>query len=102
VPRVVGCRLTGTLRAGVTATDLVLTLTQTLRSRGVVGKVVEYHGPGVAALTVQDRATVANMTPEAGATMSYFPIDAATVAYLRATGRSAEHAALVEAYAQAQ
>jgi aconitate hydratase len=102
LPQVAGCRLTGALRAGVTATDLVLTLTQKLREFGVVGKVVEYFGPGVPALSVQDRATVANMTPEAGATMSYFPIDAATVQYLRATGRPAEHADLVEAYAKTQ
>jgi aconitate hydratase len=102
VPEVLGCRLTGALRAGVTATDLVLTLTRELRSRGVVGKVVEYFGPGLSALTLPDRATVANMTPEAGATMSYFPIDAETIRYLRATGRSAGHLALVEAYARLQ
>jgi aconitate hydratase len=102
LPEVVGCRLTGALRPGVTATDLVLTLTQKLRAHGVVGKVIEYSGAGVTALTVPDRATVANMTPEAGATMSYFPVDGLTLDYLRATGRTAEHVALVEAYAKAQ
>jgi aconitate hydratase len=102
VPRVVGCELTGALRAGVTATDLVLTLTRKLREIGVVGSVIEYLGPGVTALSAQDRATVANMAPEAGATMCFFPIDAATIQYLRATGRPQEHVALVEAYARAQ
>src|SRR5688572_10139555 len=99
---VIGCRLTGRLAPGVTATDLVLTMTERLRAHGVVGKLVEYVGPGLASLTLQDRATVANMTPEAGATMSYFPIDAATLRYLEATGRSPEHVELVEAYAKAQ
>ena len=102
VPEVVGCRLTGSLRAGVTATDLVLTLTQRWREYGVVGKVIEYFGPGLAALTLQDRATVANMTPEAGATMSYFPVDRETLRYLEATGRDHARIELVEAYAKAQ
>lgn len=102
VPQVVGCLLTGKLRPGVTATDLVLTLTQILREREVVGKLIEYCGPGLAALTLQDRATVANMTPEAGATMSYFPIDRETLRYLESTGRQRAHVALVEAYARAQ
>ena len=102
IPEVVGCRVSGRLSPGVTATDLVLTMTATLRRHGVVGKFVEYFGPGLAALAAADRATVANMTPEAGATMSYFPIDAETLRYLSATGRDAEHVALVEAYARAQ
>ena len=102
LPEVIGCRLTGKLLPGVTATDLVLTLTEKLRAHGVVGKVIEYLGPGVQALTVQDRSTVANMTPEAGATMSYFPIDQATVNYLASTGRPGDHLALVETYAKAQ
>ena len=102
LPGVIGCRLSGALRPGVNATDLVLTLTRKLRERGVVGQVMEYFGPGVSSLRAQDRATVANMTPEAGATMSYFPIDRATVDYLRQTGRAPDHVALVEAYAKAQ
>jgi len=102
IPQVIGCRLSGRLDAGVTATDLALTITQTLRKHDVVGKIIEYFGPGLAALALADRATVANMTPEAGATMSYFPIDAETLRYLRATGRDAAHVALVEAYAGAQ
>ncbi|MCE9639635.1 MAG: aconitate hydratase AcnA, partial [Betaproteobacteria bacterium] len=102
IPQVVGCRLGGRLNPGVTATDLVLTITQMLRKHDVVGKFIEYFGPGLRALALADRATVANMTPEAGATMSYFPIDAETLRYLRATGRDAAHVALVEAYAKAQ
>ena len=102
IPKVVGCRLTGELQPGVTATDLVLTLTGTLRAHHVVGKFIEYWGPGLAKLTLQDRATLANMTPEAGATMSYFPIDGETLRYLKATGREPGHVALVEAYAKAQ
>lgn len=102
IPQVVGCRLSGQLNPGVTATDLVLTITQMLRKHDVVGKFIEYFGPGLSALALADRATVANMTPEAGATMSYFPIDAETLRYLRATGRDAAHVALVEAYAKAQ
>ena len=102
IPQVIGCRLSGRLNAGVTATDLVLTITQMLRKHDVVGKIIEYFGPGLAALALADRATVANMTPEAGATMSYFPIDAETLRYLRATGRDGAQVALVEAYAKAQ
>ena len=102
LPEVVGCRLSGKLNRGVTATDLVLTLTQRLREQNVVGKFIEYFGPGLTALSLTDRATVANMTPEAGATMSYFPIDAETICFLHATGRGAAHAELVEAYARAQ
>src|SRR5438105_5511166 len=98
VPQVVGFRLSGALREGATATDLVLTVTQILRATGVVGKFVEYLGPGLAGLTVADRATIANMSPEYGATCGFFPVDGATLDYLRLTGRSAERVALVEAY----
>ena len=102
IPEVIGCRLSGRLNVGLTATDLVLTMTETLRRHDVVGKFIEYFGPGLDALALADRATVANMTPEAGATMSYFPIDEETLRYLRATGRNKAHVALVEAYAHAQ
>ncbi len=102
LPRVVGVHVTGALRPGVTATDLVLHLTRTFRDHGVVDKFVEFHGPGLAALSVGDRATVANMAPEYGSTCSYFPIDAHTLAYLATTGRSAAHIERVEAYARAQ
>jgi len=98
VPQVVGFRLTGALRDGATATDLVLTVTQILRATGVVGKFVEYFGPGLASLTVADRATLGNMSPEYGATCGFFPVDELTIDYLRLTGRSAERVALVEAY----
>ena len=101
-PDVVGVHLTGALREGVTATDLALTLTQLLRKAKVVGKFVEFHGPGAAALPVVDRATIANMAPEYGATMGFFPIDAECVNYLRATGRDEKHLALYEAYYRAQ
>jgi aconitate hydratase len=90
-PDVVGVHLTGSLREGVTATDLALTVTEMLRKAKVVGKFVEFFGPGAAALPVVDRATIANMAPEYGATMGFFPIDAECVNYLRATGRSEEH-----------
>ena len=99
---VVGCKLHGKLRAGCTATDLVLTITQLLRRKGVVGKFVEYYGPGLSALSLADRATVANMAPEYGATMGFFPVDGETLAYLRVTGRPAEAIALVEAYTKEQ
>ena len=102
VPQVVGCRLTGKLRPNITATDLVLTLTSLFRAHGVVGKFVEFCGPGLDTLPVFDRATVANMAPEYGATVGYFPIDHHTIAYLRQTGRSQEHCKLVEEYARAQ
>ncbi|TAK74097.1 MAG: aconitate hydratase AcnA, partial [Gammaproteobacteria bacterium] len=102
IPEVVGVRLKGKLREGVTATDLVLTLTQLLRKKGVVGKFVEYFGPGLADLPVADRATIANMAPEYGATCGFFPIDQATLDYLRLTGRDEQTIALVEAYAKAQ
>jgi len=101
-PDVVGVHLSGTLREGVTATDLALTITQMLRKAKVVGKFVEFHGPGTAALPVVDRATIANMAPEYGATMGFFPIDEECVAYLRATGRSDEHCRIYEKYYRAQ
>jgi aconitate hydratase A / 2-methylisocitrate dehydratase len=98
VPQVVGFRLTGSLPEGATATDLVLTVTEILRKTGVVGKFVEYFGPGLAALSVADRATIGNMSPEYGATCGFFPVDEATLQYLRLTGRPDERVALVEAY----
>src|SRR5208282_3305600 len=101
-PDVVGVHLTGSLREGVTATDLALTITQILRKAKVVGKFVEFYGPGAAALPVVDRATIGNMAPEYGATMGLFPIDAECSGYLLATGRSPEHVALYEAYYRAQ
>jgi aconitate hydratase A / 2-methylisocitrate dehydratase len=101
-PDVVGVHLTGALREGVTATDLALTVTQMLRKAKVVGKFVEFYGPGAAALPVVDRATIANMAPEYGATMGFFPIDAECVNYLRATGRSEEHCRIYENYYHAQ
>ncbi len=101
-PEVVGVRLSGRLPEGATATDLVLTVTQLLRAVGVVGKFVEFFGPGLDALALPDRATVANMAPEYGATAALFPIDDETLAYLRLTGRPARQVALVEAYARAQ
>jgi aconitate hydratase len=102
VPQVVGFKLTGKLREGATATDLVLTATQALRKLGVVGKFVEFYGPGVAELPLADRATISNMAPEYGATCGIFPVDAETLRYLRLTGRSEEQIALVEAYYKEQ
>jgi aconitate hydratase len=102
VPQVVGVRLRGRMRPGVLATDVVLAVTQMLRAKGVVGKFVEYFGPGMEALSVADRATLANMSPEYGATIGFFPIDALTLEYLRLTARSAEQVALVEAYTKEQ
>jgi aconitate hydratase len=102
VPQVVGFRLTGKLKEGATATDLVLTVTQALRKLGVVGKFVEFYGPGVAELPLADRATLSNMAPEYGATCGIFPVDAETLRYLRLTGRSEEQIALVEAYYKEQ
>ena len=102
LPQVVGFRLSGKLREGATSTDLVLTITEVLRKVGVVGKFVEYFGPGLAALPVADRATIGNMSPEYGATCGIFPVDDATLSYLRMTGRSAEHIALVENYCKEQ
>ena len=102
VPQVVGYKLTGKLREGATATDLVLTVTQALRKLGVVGKFVEFYGPGVAALPLADRATISNMAPEYGATCGIFPVDAETLRYLKLTGRADEQIALVEAYYKEQ
>ncbi|MCC6639696.1 MAG: aconitate hydratase AcnA [Deltaproteobacteria bacterium] len=102
LPEVIGFQLEGELREGTTATDLVLTVTQMLRKKGVVGKFVEFCGAGLAALSVPDRATIANMSPEYGSTCCYFPIDRETIAYLAFTSRDPERVALVEAYAKAQ
>ena len=102
IPEVVGFKLTGRLREGVTATDLVLTVTQMLRKHGVVGRFVEFFGPGLDHMSIADRATIANMAPEYGATCGFFPIDQATLEYLELTGRDAHRIALVEAYAKAQ
>jgi aconitate hydratase len=101
-PRVVGMRLHGALREGVTATDLVLTVTQVLRAKGVVDQFVEFFGPGLDALSLPDRATVANMAPEYGATIGFFPVDRETLAFLRLTGRTEAHVGLVERYAKEQ
>ena len=102
IPEVVGMKLTGTLKEGATATDLVLTVTQMLRAKGVVGKFVEFYGNGLDNLTLADQATIANMAPEYGATCGFFPIDAETLRYLSFTGRNPDRVALVEAYAKAQ
>ena len=102
IPEVVGFRLSGELKEGITATDLVLTVTQMLRAKGVVGRFVEFFGPGLAALTLADRATIANMAPEYGATCGFFPIDERTIDYLKLTGRDADRIELVRAYAQTQ
>ncbi len=102
IPRVVGFRLTGEIPAGVTATDVVLTITQMLRAHGVVGKFVEFYGGGVAAVPLANRATIGNMSPEFGSTAAIFPVDQVTLDYLRLTGRSDEQVALVEAYAKEQ
>ncbi|MCC2684592.1 MAG: aconitate hydratase, partial [Paenibacillaceae bacterium] len=101
-PEVVGFKLTGSLREGATATDLALTVTQMLRKKGVVGKFVEFYGSGLSNISLADRATIANMAPEYGATVGYFPVDAETLSYLRGTGRDEEQVALVEAYYKAQ
>ena len=102
IPEVIGFRLSGKLPEGATATDLVLTVTQMLRKKGVVGKFVEFYGPGLDAMSVEDRATIANMAPEYGATCGFFPVDAKTIDYLRATGRDPQRVALVEAYCKQQ
>jgi len=102
IPQVVGFKLTGKMAQGVTATDLVLTVVEALRKKGVVGKFVEFFGPGLAQLTLEDEATIANMAPEYGATCGFFPVDEDTLNYLRTTGRDEERIALVEAYAKAQ
>ncbi|MFF2032255.1 aconitate hydratase [Arthrobacter sp. NPDC058192] len=102
IPRVVGFKLTGSIPAGATATDVVLTITEQLRKHGVVGKFVEFYGEGVAAVPLANRATIGNMSPEFGSTAAMFPIDDVTIEYLRLTGRSEENVALVEAYAKEQ
>ena len=102
IPQVVGFKLSGKLQPGATATDLVLTVTQILRKKGVVGKFVEFFGPGLASLSLADRATIGNMSPEYGATMGYFPVDDETLNYLRLTGRDKHQIALVEAYCREQ
>ncbi|MCX5570039.1 aconitate hydratase AcnA [Kaistia nematophila] len=102
IPEVIGFKLTGKLNEGITATDLVLTVTQMLRKKGVVGKFVEFFGPGLEHLSLADRATIGNMAPEYGATCGFFPVDGETIAYLDETGRKAERIALVEAYSKAQ
>src|ERR671911_1382602 len=102
IPRVVGFKLNGDLPEGATATDLVLTITEMLREHGVVGKFVEFYGPGVSVLPLANRATIGNMSPEFGSTIAVFPIDEQTIDYLRLTGRSDEQLALVEAYAKEQ
>src|SRR5207245_178531 len=95
IPQVVGFRLTGELPEGATATDAVLTVTEMLRKKGVVGKFVEFYGLGVAGLSLADRATISNMAPEYGATVGFFPVDGRTLDYLRLTGRAAEEVSLV-------
>ena len=102
IPPVLGVKLSGRLPAGTTATDLVLTITERLRKHGVVGKFVEFFGPGLEHLTLADRATLGNMCPEYGATIAIFPIDAMTLDYLRLSGREASRVELVDAYARAQ
>ncbi len=102
IPEVIGFKLTGSLKEGMTATDLVLYVVEMLRKKGVVGKFVEFFGPGLSNLSLEDQATIANMAPEYGATCGFFPIDDDTIAYLKATGRTPERLALVEAYAKEQ
>ena len=102
IPKVVGFKLTGSVPAGATATDVVLTITQMLRKHGVVGKFVEFYGDGVAAVPLANRATIGNMSPEFGSTCAIFPIDDVTLEYLRLTGRADDEVALVEAYAKEQ
>ena len=102
IPQVVGFRMSGRLLEGITATDLVLTVTQMLRKKGVVGKFVEFYGDGLSTLSLEDQATIANMAPEYGATCGFFPVDKDTLAYLKSTGRDPDRIALVEAYARAQ
>src|SRR5207244_5959073 len=100
IPQVIGFRLHGQMKEGTTATDVVLTVTQMLRAKGVVGKFVEFYGPGLSNLSLADRATIANMAPEYGATIGFFPIDSETLNYMRLTGREADHVKLVETYAK--
>src|SRR6185295_5990493 len=101
-PQVVGFKLVGRLREGVTATDLVLTVTQMLRKKGVVEKFVEFFGPGLSQMSLADRATIANMAPEYGATCGFFPVDGETLAYLRRTGRDEALVDLLERYCKEQ
>src|SRR5262249_57830061 len=101
IPEVVGMKLVGKPKEGTTATDLVLTVTQMLRKKGVVNKFVEFYGPGLDALSLADRATVGNMAPEYGATCGFFPVDGETLSYLKMSGRDEHQLALVEAYAKA-
>src|SRR5712664_1725332 len=102
IPQVVGFRITGKLAEGATATDLVLTVTEMLRKKGVVGKFVEFYGPGIATLPLADRATIGNMAPEYGATVGMFPVDQETLRYLEFTGRAPEQLRLIDAYAKEQ
>src|SRR3546814_15088064 len=102
IPEVVGVKLTGSLREGITATDLVLTVTQMLRQKGVVGRFVEFYGPGLHTLTLADRATIGNMAPEYGATCGFFPVDATKIDYMRFTGRTAHPIPLAQASCQAR
>ena len=102
IPKVIGFKLTGQLKEGLTATDLVLTVTQMLRKKGVVGKFVEFYGDGLEFLSLPDRATIANMAPEYGATIGLFPVDREALRYYQLTGRSAAEVDLVEAYMKAQ
>src|SRR5439155_24978701 len=102
LPEVIGFRLNGKLKEGITATDLVLTVTQTLRRRGVVGKFVEFFGPGLDNLSIEDRATIGNMAPEYGATCGFFPVDEDTLRYLDNTARKPDRVALVKEYAKSQ
>src|ERR1700742_2172253 len=102
IPDVIGFKLTGRLPEGATATDLVLTVTQMLRRKGVVAKFVEYYGPGLQNLALPDRATIGNMAPEYGATCGYFPVDKVALDYMRLTGRDTHRIDLVEAYLKAQ
>ncbi|MCB1720099.1 MAG: aconitate hydratase, partial [Candidatus Competibacteraceae bacterium] len=102
IPEVIGFKLSGQMKEGNTATDLVLTVTQMLRAKGVVNKFVEFYGPGLDNLSLADRATIANMAPEYGATCGFFPIDAETIRYLTFTGRDPHRVKLVEAYAKEQ
>src|SRR6202012_1999343 len=102
IPQVLGFRLSGELQEGATATDLVLTVTEMLRQKGVVGKFVEFYGPGLDFVSIEDQATIANMAPEYGATCGFFPVDSDTLSYLEASGRDASRVALVKAYSDAQ
>src|SRR4030095_10072993 len=102
IPEVVGFRLSGALKEGITATDLVLTVTQMLRAKGVVGRFVEFYGPGLDSMSVADRATIANMAPEYGATCGFFPIDDRTIEYMKLTGRPDEDIELTRLYCEEQ